>query len=136
MVNLFKFSYNTHEMSSTSFLSENPYVRAVSPREISVVAGDSVTLEFAVALNSDGVARNTDDVIFTFTDFNGNQPTMLSSFISFNENLPHNFVYTVEKVNGSHAGVYRASAPSTYSTIMCLAVDLPYTCCHIQDKTV
>ena len=88
------------------------------------MAGDSVTLEFTVALNSNGVTTNTDDVVFTFSNFNGDQPVTISSFEIADRDLPHNFVYTIEKVNPSHAGVYTTRAPSTL--LLCLDVTLYY----------
>ena len=95
-----------------SFPTEDPYLSAVSSRDLSVMAGESVTLEFAVALTSNGVTSNNDRVNFTFTNSNGVLTVTRMNFQTSNPDYPQNFVYTIERVNRSHAGVYKAEAPS------------------------
>ena len=95
------------------FLTENPYMRTVSPRTLSVIAGESVTLEFTVALNSNGVTSNNNEVSFTFVNLNG-VPEIVN-FHTSNPVYPQNYVYIVERVNQTHAGVYAAQAPSMFT---------------------
>ena len=91
-------------------LLDNPYLRAVSPRQLSVTAGESVTLEFSVAVDSNGLTWSRDQVTFTFNSAIGEES--LINFIAANENFPHNFTYVIERANRSHAGVYTAIASS------------------------
>lgn len=101
------------------FPTENPYLSAVSPRDLSATAGESVTLEFTVALTSNGVTSNNDQVNFTFTNSNGVLTVTNLNFQTSNPDYPQNFLYTIERVNRSHAGVYTAEAPS-----MCVCKNL------------
>lgn len=95
-----------------SFPTENPYLSAVSSRNLSATSGESVTLEFAVALTSNGVTSDNNRVNFTFTNSNGVPTVTHLNFQVSNPNYPQNFVYTIERVNQSHAGVYTAEAAS------------------------
>ena len=73
-----------------------------------------MTLEFTVAMNSNGVTWDRDDVKFLFSNFDENDPLVISKFQATNPNYPHSFVYTIERVNRSHAGVYIARALRKY----------------------
>ena len=93
-------------------LIDNPYVRPVSPRQLSVTAGESVTLEFSAAVDSNGLTWSREDVNFTFTDLSGVVTSVNSTFLIADQNFPHNFFYMIERVNRSHDGVYTATASS------------------------
>ena len=110
-LSLFMQLISLHEMS---FPTENPYLRAVSSRDVFATLGESVTLEFAVALTSNGVTSNNDRVNFTFTNSNGVLTVTHLNFQTSNQDYPQNFVYTIERVNRSHVGVYTAEAASMF----------------------
>ena len=82
----------------------------MSPRVLSVTAGDSVTLEFSVAVDSNGLTWSRDRVNFTFNSTRGEESVV--SFTAADENFPHNFIYVIEKADRSHAGEYTAMASS------------------------
>ena len=91
-----------------TIILDNPYLRALSPTQLSVTAGDSVTLEFSAAVDSNGLTWNRDGVTFTFNNTRGEES--LVNFQATDQNFPHNFVYVIEKVNRTHAGMYTATA--------------------------
>ena len=92
----------------------NPYLRVLSPSTLDVIAGDTVVLEFAVAVNSNGVTWDRNSVTFTFTDETSSEELILdgSFFRAYDLNYPHNFRSIIEPVNRTHAGIYRAKATS------------------------
>ena len=99
-----------------TILIDNPYLRILSPTQLSVTAGDSVTLEFSAAVDSNGLTWNRDRVNFTFTNQNGGEFSINNSdFRVADQNYPHNFIYTIERVNRAHAGMYTAAASSMYN---------------------
>ena len=100
--------------------SANPYLRAISPSSLDVIAGDVVTLEFVVAVNSDGVTWDRNSVAFTFSvDDSSEEQTLNDSFFQVHDsNYPHSFRYTIENVNRTHAGIYRATAASKLKLIL------------------
>ena len=100
-----------------SSLLDNPYVRAVSPSNLVVTEGDSVTLIFQIAVDSDGATWTNNGVSFSFTNrFSEIQTSLDSSFTNSRVDFPHYFVYTIKRVGLSNAGLYQASAPSKYLT--------------------
>lgn len=82
----------------------------MSPRELSVTAGESVTLGFSVAVNSNGLTWGTDRVNFKFNSIRGEESSV--NFTVIDQNFPHNFIYVIERVDRSHAGVYTVTASS------------------------
>lgn len=94
------------------FYSDNPYIRAVSHNQLSITAGESVTLIFIVATDSDGTSWNNEGVTFTFTNRSGVESSVIPDFRDSNPNFPQYYIYTIQSVDLSHAGVYTASAPS------------------------
>jgi hypothetical protein len=86
----------------------------VSPREISVEAGESVALEFSVAVDSNGLIWSRDRLSFIFNSTLGEESVV--DFTVADENFPHRFIYVIERANRSHSGVYTATASSMYTT--------------------
>ena len=85
----------------------------MSPEELSVTAGESVTLKFSAAVNSNGLTWSRDEVNFTFTSSVSGEETMINTnFQIADRNFPHTFVYVIERVGREHAGVYTAAASS------------------------
>ena len=71
-----------------------------------------MTLEFSVAVDSNGLIWSTDRVNFKFNSIHGEES--LVHFTVADQNFPHNFIYVIERVDRSHAGVYTAAASSMY----------------------
>ena len=93
-------------------LAENPYIRAVSPPQLIVTEGEPVTLVFLIATDSDGATWNNRAVTFLFTNRSGVEYSVNFNFQNSNPDFPQYFLYTIPKVELSHAGVYTAFAPS------------------------
>ena len=91
---------------------ENPYIRAVSQTQLVVTRGESATLIFLIATDSDGATWNNMDVKFYFTDKSGEQYPIISGFRISRPDFPQSYIYTIPIVDLSDAGVYTASAPS------------------------
>ena len=88
--------------------TENPYVVAVSPAYVDVVEGDPVTLEFKVAVNSDGSSFENEPY-FTFTSAFLDLEYMLT-FQSRYPDFPQNYNHTIENVDRLQEGRYTATA--------------------------
>ena len=73
-----------------------------------------MALEFSVAVDSNGLIWSRNRVNFTFNSTLGKESVV--NFTVADENFPHRFIYMIESVNRSHAGVYTASASSMYMT--------------------
>ena len=101
-----------HFQSYSCLFAENPYIRAVSPAQLIVIEGESTTFVFLIATNSDGATWNNRAVTFSFTNRSGVVYSINSNFRNSNPDFPQFFVYTIPKVELSHAGIYTASAPS------------------------
>lgn len=67
-----------------------------------------------MAVNSNGVTWDRNLVTFTFTDETSSEEQTLDGLFyqAYNPNYPQNFRYTIEMVNRTHAGTYRAKATS------------------------
>lgn len=93
-------------------IAENPYIRAVSPSQLTVTEGEPVTLIFLIATDSDGATWNNDAVTFSFTNRSGVEYSINSNFQASDPDFPQYFTYSIPKVELTHAGIYTASAPS------------------------
>ena len=94
---------------------DNPYVEPVTANYITVEEDTSVTLEFKVAVDSDGNSWNTEDVYFTFLPFLADDE--LTGFVEFavcDPAFPQNYCYTIQSVDRSQEGFYIATATSKY----------------------
>ena len=94
---------------------DNPYVEQVTAKYITVEEDTSVTLEFKVAVDSDGNSWNTEDVYFTFLPFLADDE--LTGFVEFtvcDPAFPQNYCYTIQSVDRSQEGFYIATATSKY----------------------
>ena len=99
-------------MSASNILAENPYIRAVSPTQLIVTEGESTTLIFLVATDSDGTTWNNDAVTFSFTNRSGVDFIINPNFQDSNPDFPQYYMYTISRVELSHAGRYTASLSS------------------------
>ena len=84
----------------------------MSPPQLIVTEGEPATLVFLIAADSDGATWNNRAVRFSFTNRSGVQYSINSNVQNSNPDFPQYFVYTVPKVQISHAGIYTAFAPS------------------------
>ena len=87
---------------------------AVSERSITVVEDSPVTLEFKVAVDSNGRSWNTEEIYFNFIS----QATMLQDegiqFTTCDQDFPQNYCYTIESVSRLDEGQYTATAISKH----------------------
>ena len=104
-------------MTYTFFSTENPYVASVSPVELSVIEDSSVTLEFQIAVNSDGNTWDNEDVYFSF--ISGVDAEVSVPFSVRGPEFPQNYIYSIQQVDRSQEGQYFAFAPRTYMYIFC-----------------
>ena len=107
---MLKFLTFTSKLTFVCFL-ENPFIRAVSPIQSIATEGDSVTLTFLAAVDSDGSSWNNKIVTFSFTNRKGVAFPLQSNFEDSNPQFPQHFEYIIPRVDISHAGTYTASAP-------------------------
>lgn len=95
--------------------TENPYTETVSPLNPIVVEGNPVTLEFKVAVDSNGNIWTTEGIVFHFT------PALFdreSAVLSFSFAYPQNYIYSIEHVDRSQEGLYTVTATSMH-TYLC-----------------
>ena len=84
----------------------------MSPTQIIITEGESATLIFLIATDSDGATWNNEAVTFSFTNRSGVEYFINSNFQDSTPDFPQFYMYTIPRVELSHAGIYTASAPS------------------------
>ena len=84
----------------------------MSPSQLTVTEGESATLIFLIATDSDGATWNNEAVMFSFTNRSGVEYSINSNFQDSDPDFPQYFIYTISKAEVSNAGIYTASAPS------------------------
>ena len=84
----------------------------MSPTQLVVTRGESATLIFVIATDSDGAMWNNRNVRFYFTDRSGEQYPITSGFRDSMPDFPQHYIYTIPIVDLSDAGVYTVSTPS------------------------
>lgn len=88
-----------------------------------VNSGDSVTLLFYVAVNSDGNQWSTSMVSFSFTTSQGE--VIPVAFTADDSNFPQHYSLLIESAEGSLAGIYKAMAPGetiAFVTVKCVDI--------------
>ena len=90
-------------------------MRAVSPNNHVVDEGESATLAFLIARDSNGAVWSNDGTMFSFTNRSGVEYSLESSFQNSIPDFPQYFIYTIPSVRLSDAGIYTALVPSKYS---------------------
>ena len=81
-------------------------MEAISIRTLLVVEGDSVTIEFKVAVDSDGHTWKD-----PYLEFASDLTTRLN-FRDCYPKLPQHYCHTIERVDRTHEGIYTAKAES------------------------
>ena len=90
-------------------------MEAISAHTLSVVEDNSVTMEFNVAVDSNG--HTWKDPHFVFTSPLTDLPRELN-FTACSPDFPQHYCHTIESVDRTHEGVYTATAASMLLTIM------------------
>lgn len=97
--------------------TENPYTETVSPLNAIVVEGNPVTLEFKVAVDSNGNSWNAEGINFDFTPaglFDREYGELLL-FTVRSSAYPQNYIYSIESVDRSQEGLYTVTASSMHT---------------------
>ena len=106
---------NKLQLSLSCLYTENPYTETVSPLNPTVVEGNPVTLEFKVAVDSNGNSWNTDGIDFDFTSaFLDRESAVLFLFTVHSSAYPQNYIYSTEHVDRSQEGTYTVTASSIH----------------------
>ena len=96
--------------------TENPYTDTVSPLNPIVVEGNPVTLEFKVAVDSNGNIWTTEGIDFHFTPaLFDRESAVLFSFTVHSFAYPQNYIYSIEHVDTSQEGLYTVTASSMHT---------------------
>lgn len=90
----------------------NPFLAAVSPQSIDVIEDSSTTLEFVIAVDSDGHAWNADDINFRFSSSVDIDMESAVPFSVCDAMFPQTYCYTIGSVDRSQEGLYIVSASS------------------------
>ena len=90
----------------------------LSSSSVSAIEDSSVTLEFKIAIDSDGNSWNTENINFRFSGFIDDEYSV--PFSVCNSEFPQNYCYTIKSVNRMHDGVYIVSASRMYIIIQAL----------------
>lgn len=89
--------------------TENPYTETVSMPNPNVVEGNPVTLEFKVAVDSNGNSWNTEETNFEFTPAVFDRMSSIP-FSVRSSAYPQNYIYSIERVDRSQEGLYTVTA--------------------------
>ena len=85
----------------------------MSPSNVSVIEDSPVTMEFKIAVDSDGNTWDTANIYFTFSSAVLDEEYPLS-FSVRNSEFPQNYIYSIERVDRTQEGLYTATAASMY----------------------
>lgn len=85
---------------------ENPFVEAVTPSAVTVVEGDSLSLRFRIAVNSNGNSWDTSRTEFNFMNSlnESSTPPFTNSIAEF----PQDYLLEIAEVSRLHEGTYLA----------------------------
>ena len=88
-------------------------MEGVAGPQIIVEEDRSVTIEFKVAVDSNGNSWDTDNVNFTFLPVARDSEFGLDEFFTVcDSDFPQNYCYNIDSVDRSQEGLYIASATS------------------------